>query len=255
MARVLITGGTGLLGRHTLAAWPPSLEATVVDRGVHDLLVPGAFAELIRDVRPDAVLHLAWSASSTPGYRSSRANAGWRSVSMEAAEACLDLNIRFIGTGTVLDSEAGGDTYIASKSALRAGLASSIDVGDITWLRPHYVFDPEQPSPAVLRAARAAKAAGHPVALATPGATHDFVHAADVGHAIVASVIQGLTGPVDIGSGQLRAVSALVEGCGATWTTASVPTILQHASARADIAPLIATGWHPSHTDGYFTHD
>jgi len=254
VAGVLITGGSGLVGRHVVAAWPVGLDRTTVSSSTHDLLSPGAFGRLVRERRPEVVVHLAWSASSTPGYRTSAANDAWRTASLDAARACLDLGVRFVGTGTVVDARPGADPYTDAKAGLRGDLAAEIAAGDITWLRPHHVFDPAEPSPAVLRAAAAAQAAGRPVDLATPHAMHDFVHAADVGRAVVATVVHGLAGVVDIGSGRLRAVSTLVEAGGSTWTT-SAPPVDVHGGTRADTAPLRATGWLPSETEGYFAHD
>jgi nucleoside-diphosphate-sugar epimerase len=254
VALVLITGSTGLIGRHTMAAWPRSLGVSVVVHARHDLLAPGVFGDLIRDVAPDVVLHLAWSASSTPGYRSSPANEAWHVASLEAARTCLTLGSRFVGVGSVVDDQPDGDAYTASKYTLRTDLRAAIDAGDVTWLRPHYVFDPDEPSPAVLRDAVAARAAGRPVVLTTPAATHDFVHAADVGRAVVASVVHRLTGLVDIGSGRLRTVQALVEACGATWTTSAQPPGPAQEGRRADVAALRATGWLPTETEGYFAH-
>ena len=213
------------------------------------------FGQLIREVRPDVVLHLAWTASSTPGYRTSTANAGWRSASHEAARTCLD-------SGSSSSPLARSSTTVRAvtptrmaKAALRADLGDEIDAGHVTWLRPYYVFDPGEPSPAVLRAARAARVAGRPVELETPEATHDFVHAADVGRAVVAAVVHGLDGIVDIGSGRLRTVSALVEAGGATWMSTGPSTHHRHGGARADTALLRTTGWLPSDTERYFAHD
>jgi len=255
LAGVLITGGTGLLGRHTMAAWPASLDAVIVQREAHDLLAPGVFAGLVRDLAPDVVLHLAWTASSTQGYRSSPANAVWRARSLEAARTCLGLGVRFVGTGSVVDDRRSGDPYVAAKSGLRGDLAADIAAGRVTWLRPHYVFDPVEPSPAVLRDAVAARSAGRPVDLATPTAAHDFVHAADVGRAVVAAVQHGLTGVVDIGSGRLRTVHALVEAIGAAWATSAPGASRPHETGCADVSALRGAGWVASDTEGFFAHE
>lgn len=257
MARVVVTGASGLLGRHTLAAWPTSLEAVVPGRAEFDLLAPGAFARLIREFRPDAVLHLAWSASSTPGYRSSPANALWLTASRDAARVCLDEGVRFFGTGSVVDERPddeglGDDAYSASKRSLRAELAGAIAAGELTWLRPHYVFDPDAASPAVLREARTARAEGRPVELSTPDAAHDFIHASDVGRGVVASVVEGLAGVVDIGSGRVRTVGALVSAFGASWTAGLESSSAPVDSAVADTGTLRATGWSPYATEQFF---
>src|SRR5438552_17962343 len=74
----LITGGTGLIGAALLKHWDDAnLEPLLVDRSRDDLLVPGTATALIRRVRPDIVIHLAWVASGTPGYRTSPENARW----------------------------------------------------------------------------------------------------------------------------------------------------------------------------------
>ena len=142
----------------------------------------------------------------------------------------------FVGTGTVIDDQTVGDPYVAAKSALRRDLAAAIDAGKVTWLRPHYVFDPAEPSPAVLRDAVAARDAGRPSSSRRPRLTHDFVHAADVGRAVVATVEHGLTGLVDVGSGRLRTVQALVEAIGATWTRPHRASSRSQETGCADVA-------------------
>lgn len=252
MAAVLITGATGLIGRHTLAAWPADLAPVTADHADHDLLAAGEFTRLIGQVRPAAVLHLAWSASSTPGYRTHADNAAWRQVTAEAAHACARNGIAFVALGTVVDDQPGSDPYTEAKRGLRADLAELIDGERITWLRPFYVFDPDVPSPAVLRDATSARAAGQPVELASPHARHDFVHAADVGTAVVAAVQNRLGGAVDIGSGRLHRVSDLVEAVGADWTATPSAAAVAHADSAADTHALRAVGWAPRHTDHFF---
>lgn len=252
MATVLITGATGLIGRHTLSAWPDDLERVTISHDEHDLLAAGEFERLIRSEQPEVVLHLAWSASSTPGYRSHPDNASWQQVSAAAARSCARAGIGFVGLGTVVDDQAGGDAYTESKRGLRADVAELIEDGHITWLRPFYVFDPQTPSPAVLREAMAARDGGRPAVLGSPAARHDFIHAADVGAAVVTAVRNGLRGAIDIGSGNLHRVSDLVEAVGASWIEDPASAPVTHADSVADAGLVRAAGWTPVHTERFF---
>lgn len=255
-AVALITGGTGLLGQHVLQSWTSDLEPVLVDRRQDDLLVPGTATALIRKVRPSVVLHLAWVASGTPGYRTSAANDAWVDASLELWEACASAGTRFIATGTGIDDAPGADEYSAAKRRLREAVAEDVDAARITWLRPFYVVDPEQGRPELVGHALGARASGAPVSLRTPHAAHDFVHAADVGRAVAVVVARGLAGPVDIGSGRLRTVHELVEVLGVPWRAGELPADhAPHVHTPADIAVLQAAAWVPTSTEELFHRD
>ena len=60
--RILVTGATGFMGRHiapALKAALPDADVIEVGRKDYDLLEPGAPDRMLRDTRPDAVVHLA----------------------------------------------------------------------------------------------------------------------------------------------------------------------------------------------------
>lgn len=60
--KILVTGAAGFLGRHIVPALTrafPRAELVGVGRKDYDLLVPGMPARMFRDIRPDAVVHLA----------------------------------------------------------------------------------------------------------------------------------------------------------------------------------------------------
>jgi nucleoside-diphosphate-sugar epimerase len=250
---VLVTGAGGLIGRAVLEALPAGLEVSLVRSVDVDLLEPGAFAHLVRDTRPAAVVHLAWVASSSPDYRTSPENPHWRAVTREAAFAAIDAGVRFIATGSAVDGSAGADSYTEAKAGLRSDLTDAIERGQITWVRPHYVFDPAAPSPAVLRAARDAHQRGDPVRLREPYARHDFVHVRDVARAYVSVVENRLTGVVDIGLGALTAVHTLIEKSGASWADADRVTTTAGTDSAADVGQLAHVGWHPTETERFLS--
>ena len=252
MARVLISGGSGLIGRRVVEAYRVDDgldQLSPITRADVDLLDADGWRRVLDEHRPDVVIHLAWSASAQPGYREHDDNARWVDATVRAAELSADRGIFFVGTGTAVDDVPAEDAYSRSKWAARNALAAQIAAGGLTWLRPFYVFDEERPSPAVLSAALSAKAAGNAVALARPTSRHDFVHARDAGTAIKAVVDGRITGTVDIGSGATASVSELVESYGCTWVSSGTASAAAATDAVADMAAVRAMGWSPVVTD------
>jgi nucleoside-diphosphate-sugar epimerase len=208
-------------------------------------------------VNPGFLLHLAWAASGTPDYRASPDNERWVRASMELWEACQGRNTRLVMTGTALDTmRTPSDAYSASKVQLRRLLRRSIEDGQLTWLRPYYVFDPERGRPALVREAVTAASAGRALTLRTPFDRHDFVHAADVARAALLAIGAQLAGDVPVGSGRLRRVSDLVEALGASWLPAHAPPGgAPHTHEPADIHRLAGHGWSATHTEELFAGD
>jgi nucleoside-diphosphate-sugar epimerase len=254
VAIVLITGGSGLIGRRALEAFAAvgSDEVISVGRADVDLLAPGAWTALLDQRRPDVVVHLAWSASALADYRHRDDNWRWAETTIEGAELAAGRGIRFLATGTSVDAVPADDAYSRSKAVVRGALADRVRAGELSWLRPFYVFDEERPSPAVLRAALAAKAAAQPVRLATPGARHDFVHSRDVGTAIRTVVTASLAGSIDLGAGAAATVAELVESYGCEWIPDGAPSAAATTEDVADVGVLRANGWSPEVTDRRF---
>jgi nucleoside-diphosphate-sugar epimerase len=254
-ARALITGATGLIGSHLRRIWDiPGLDPVYLDHRKHDLLKPGVGRAVVATVRPTVVLHLAWAASGTSGYRTSPDNERWVSASMELRDACRATAARLVLTGTALDAQpTASDAYAASKARLRQLLEQEIEAGELTWLRPYYVVDPDRGRPALVREAVAAALSGRPLSLRTPHDEHDFVHAADVARAALLTISHELDGDVPVGAGRLRRVSDLVEALGATWTPEPSPGLgASHHHEPAAIARLAAEGWSPTDTEELF---
>lgn len=252
-----MSGATGLIGSSVLEAWSATdTELVTVGRSEVDILDPGALATFVKRMAPDSVLHLAWSAGGTAGYREAPENDQWVTISREVATVCLDSGIRFIGTGTVLDDaedrEDGSDRYARSKRTLRAELGDALAAGRVTWLRPFYVFDPQRHRPGVLRAARDASTTDQPVRLLSPDSAHDFVHVSDVARAIEAVVTHEVKGVVDIGSGTTHRVADLVTRAGYAWVPADSTEDPEHDDRTAHLEPLVTTGWAPTHTERFF---
>jgi nucleoside-diphosphate-sugar epimerase len=252
----LITGASGLIGRHVMEQWDVAgLRAEAVDRALDDLLEPGVATALVERTRPAVVVHLAWAASGTPGYRHSPDNDRWVRATLELVRACDAAGAALVVTGTSLDKElAPADAYAASKVRLWNELGPAVGAGALTWVRPYYVIDPERRRPALVEAALTAQEQGSPVVLRTPDSAHDFIHAADVGSAIVLAVREELRGELPIGCGRLRRVCDLVAALGIPWESGADPAAApeSHLEEVADSRRLRERGWTPARTDALF---
>jgi nucleoside-diphosphate-sugar epimerase len=255
---VLITGATGLIGSWVIAHWPAEAPQVItVSRTDVDLRAPGAAAAVVADVRPAAVLHLAWSASGQADYRSSDDNDRWLAASLELVAACREHEVALWLTGTVVDDSIdAADAYARAKSQLRARTAEAVAAGTVGWLRPAYVFDEERGRPQLVQQARAAAVSGATLTLRSPEAAHDFVHAEDVGRAVALAVTEACTGYLPVGSGRLRRVADLVDRLGARWEAPTTTGPEERHSGRADdITWLTDRGWAPTRTKEFFADD
>lgn len=246
MSAALITGATGSIGRATLRHWNVAgLTPLPVGRGDVDLLRPGAAQALVERCSPAVVVHLAWCASGTAGYRHAADNDAWLAATRELWAVCRQRRVALVAAGTVLDTSAEpADAYTAAKVALRAACSASIANGEMAWIRPHFVVDPAARRPRLV----ADVLGGRPVL--NPAAAHDFVHVDDVGRAIVEIVRHRRTGPIDIGTGVARTVAELVGALGQA--VPGLPDEMPHAGTVADIEPLRRLGWEPTATDQFF---
>jgi nucleoside-diphosphate-sugar epimerase len=257
-AHALITGASGLVGSWVLHHWRGTGTTPLPVRHTDvDLLAPGTAAELVARTEPAQVVHLAWSASGRADYRTTDDNDRWVDATLELVEAARAAGAGVWLTGTAVDEEPDApDAYTRAKARLRTELRTEIELGTLGWLRPYYVFDEQRRRPAVVDLATSARERGETLHLRSPHQAHDFVHASDVGRAIVTAVAHELAGEVQIGSGRLRTVAELVTRLGAAWSAdpdpgAAAPT---HTDQTADTTRLIRAGWAPTRTEELFDH-
>ena len=232
MSRVLLTGATGFVGRYTLAALVEAgneVHAVARRRGPDtrgviwheaDLL---AGCEVVEEVRPEILVHLAWYAEHGK-FWSSPENVRW-------VEASLAL-LRSFGTaggkravmaGTCAEYEWSRAVYredapkkphtlygackrglhvVARAWAEQAGVA-------LAWGRLFFMYGPgEAPGrfvPSVVRALLR----GEPAPMTSGMQRRDFLHVADAGAAFSALANSTLEGPVNLASGEAVALREL----------------------------------------------
>lgn len=239
--RILVTGGTGFVGRHAVQALSAAgCEVHVTTRGsgsssagrVHniDLLAPTAANEIVAATQPDAILHLAWSVE--PGlFWNDAANLDWVAASLRLAQAADAAGVRrFIGVGTCFEyawpqdgicreeetSLADHTLYDASKSALARILAPYFRARStrFAWARVFYLLGPGEDSRRFVAGLARALIRGEPAPCTRGEGVRDFLDARDAGAALAAITLSEVEGPVNVGSGRGVKISDIAREIG-----------------------------------------
>ncbi|MBJ7329674.1 MAG: NAD(P)-dependent oxidoreductase [Solirubrobacteraceae bacterium] len=239
MSRVLVTGGSGLIGRRTVAALiGAGHEVHATTRGTApadtgevtwhqaDLLTS---TDVVTEVRADVLVHLAWNVEHG-SFWTSPDNERWRDASLPLLERFARAGGRravLAGTCAEYDWTTGdgimreGETllrpatlYGRCKDALRAS-AEAVEGIDVAWGRVFFLYAPDEAPTKLFGSVARALLAGER-AETTPGTqVRDFLHVDDVGGAFAALAESAVTGAVNIGSGEGVQVRELVEEIGA----------------------------------------
>ena len=239
MTRVLVTGGSGFVGRHTLPALVgmdvdvhacsrslrPSANGVTWHRA--DVLDSASAASLVAQVQPDVLLHLAWFATP-PDFWRSPLNLRWTAASLDLAQAFVRAGgRRIVGAGTCAEylwraSPCVEDATPIRPASVYGGCKAAVwsaleplarDAGvSAAWARLFFIYGPHEPPGRLVPSLVTAMRAGTAARCRTAAHVRDFLHVSDVGSALAALTMSDVTGAVNVASGQPVAVGTIAKG-------------------------------------------
>jgi nucleoside-diphosphate-sugar epimerase len=281
--RILVTGASGFVGRHCLpllaaagyeahavASRAPQRPTAGVRWHAADLLDARQSSTLVERVRPTHLLHLAWYVA--PGeYLNSPENLPWVGASLELLRAfAASGGRRVVMAGTCLEYEPGHEycseqvtplrprsLYGACKHAAQVVLSAFARESGLSaaWGRLFFLFGPHEGPQRFVPSVVNALLRGREAFCSHGRQVRDFLYVRDAASALVALAGSGVTGPVNVASGQPRRLAEIAGMIGELVGRAelirlgAVPAPEDEpASITADVTRLREeVGWLPAH--------
>jgi nucleoside-diphosphate-sugar epimerase len=237
--RVLVTGGTGFIGRHVAAGLQErgfevhllvrdaeSARSIATDAQLHscDLFDDRAVEEAVHCAAPTHLLHLAWTTAHGKFWTSSE-NLDWVRASLSLVRHfAASGGRRIVCAGTCAEYDWSRspcherDTplrpatlYGTAKNALRAIIESfaAVEKLSFAWGRLFFLYGPHENPARLVPGLMAALADGRPALCQCGAHVRDFLHAADAADAFAALVDCEVQGPVNVASGRPLSLGTL----------------------------------------------
>ncbi len=238
MKRVLVTGASGFVGRHSVphlleagyevhAVSQSNIQIPEVEWHRADLLDHRSRQILLQKVRPECLLHFAWYVP--PGkYWTSLENVRWLNASLDLVRELAECGgRRFVGAGTCAEYSwnPGGiceedrtpltpaSLYGASKNALGSmlpHLAAELGI-ESAWGRIFFPFGPNEPMARLVPSIIASIRKGEPARCTEGLPIRDFIYVDDVARAFVTLLSSDYQGSVNIGTGEGVSIASLAQ--------------------------------------------
>lgn len=264
--RILVTGATGFIGSHTLrpllqrgyevhavsSQSMPAIDAPVIWHQA-DLFDSASSTQLVEDVHPTHLLHLAWYV--VPGKLiSSELNFDWVRSSMELLKSFQREGGRRIvmpGSSYEYDWSYGychetrtptipNTTYGACKHALDVMAQAFCRSHKLSyaWPRVFFLYGPKEHPDRLVSSVIRSVLQGQEARCSHGRQIRDYLHVQDVADAIVSVLDSTIEGPINVGSGTAVPLRDMIVTIGRTLGREDLIR-LGALPSRANDAPLV----------------
>lgn len=219
--RVLVTGGTGFIGRRTVGQMSKKtdIDIFVLTRKLHkntqnvhylqgDISDKACVASIIKEIKPRRLLHLAWDVSDK-GYAGSIGNMDWKRWSIFLLQTFLENGGRYVVTGgTCFEYDLAGTKILTEAGLCRPstlyGQCKLETYGEFSklccqygarqvWGRIFYPYGEDENSRKLFRGVINCLLMGEKFVCKTPNDVVDYIYVEDVAKMLAFLVINDVT--------------------------------------------------------------
>ncbi len=282
MKRILVTGATGFIGRHSLAPLVargfdvhalcsqnvpvPAGRVSGVTYHVADLLEGDAVKPILKELQPTHLLHFAWYVAHGKFWEATE-NLAWVAASLRLFQGFSENGgQRFVGAGTCAEYDWTGGVMIEnqtptrphtlygiSKNALReilekAGANAGVSV---TWGRIFHLYGPGENPRRLIPAIITGLLNKTPVPCTHGRQVRDVMHVSDVGAAFAALADGTADGPFNVATGTRTTIAEIA---GMIESLTASPGLLQLGTLSAPVGdpPVLVADTNRLRREGAF---
>ena len=215
--RVLITGGTGFIGRHCADAFEAAgHEVHTAHRSGRDgrdwrfdLLQEEHRRAILELVAPHVILTCAWGMEQD--FWTDPDNEGWGNATFDLFLKAQKAGVRrFVGVGSCAEADPR-TPYARAKDECRRSIERSSNGLSWAWTRVFMPIGIGEPLSKLVPSLAAKFAQGEAAEISSGKAIRDWIDVQDVGAALASVALSDVRGVVDIGTGQPVSVREIAE--------------------------------------------